>query len=386
MKIKERTPDQYKESCHRKVVAFVGLVFLTFFMLLSSCAHAQQPKFGTAPTKKVNKTKANVKKFFKYSTFYGAINGGNSISDVDVFSITNGLQTNTIETPFDYSITFGVRKIARLGYENRANVFYDGTEKSYSDAATIGKLTGFEFLFEADYTRQQGTNFLNQHHFLRYVANRWIAKVEYMQDGFADIQYFEASQRYRHKLGKKLSVNIGAAQRLSEPYGYDPLEEWMLSNGNLHYTDLAIQEGYSVQFDGQGGETYFNPAGNEVATSTEIWEGVIIPQVLANYTEKKRDQLDQTIQYSVVVGVDFYHYTKTFWVHSWGNLMPYHIDSGGDYSYHSYNNGQWLDYSGGLIFGYKFNKSLGVFIEGKYNKYWNRNWHDFSVGVNYVIF
>ena len=39
------------------------------------------------------------------------------------------------------------------------------------------------------------------------------------------------------------------------------------------------------------------------------------------------------------------------------------------------NNG--MDYSGGLIFGYKYNKSLGVFIEGKYNKYWNREWHDF---------
>ena len=25
-------------------------------------------------------------------------------------------------------------------------------------------------------------------------------------------------------------------------------------------------------------------------------------------------------------------------------------------------------------------------IEGKYNKYWNRLWHDFSVGLNYVIF
>ena len=39
----------------------------------------------------------------------------------------------------------------------------------------------------------------------------------------------------------------------------------------------------------------------------------------------------------------------------------------------------------GLIFGYKINKSLGVFLEGKYHKYWNRNWHDFSVGFNYVI-
>ena len=55
-------------------------------------------------------------------------------------------------------------------------------------------------------------------------------------------------------------------------------------------------------------------------------------------------------------------------------------------SYHKFNDGQWIDYSGGLIFGYKLNKHLGCFIEGKYNKYWNRNWHDFSVGVNYVIF
>ena len=371
----ERTPQQYKESCRRKVAAFLGLVFLTFLMLISSCAHAQESKVKTFLKDDL----------FKFATFYGAINGGNSISDLEVYSITNGLETNTIETPFDYSITFGVRKIARLGYENRANVFYDGTEKSFSDAATIGKVKGFEFLFEGDYTRQQGINFINQHHFLRYVGEKWIAKVEYLEDGFADIKYFEASQRNRQNLGRKLSLNIGTVQRLSEPYGYDPLEEWKLSNGNLHYTYLALQEGYTVEFDGLGGENYYDPSGNLVAENTQIWEGVVVPQVLSDYTEKKRGQLDQTFEYSLVVGFDFYHYTKDFWLHSWGNLMPYHYDDGDEFSYHAYNNGQWLDYSGGLIFGYKFSKSLGVFLEGKYNKYWNRNWHDFSVGINYVI-
>ena len=167
---------------------------------------------------KDSKFKTEIKKVFKFSTFYAAANGGNSVSDVDVFSITNGLETNTIETPFDYSLTFGVRKIARLGYENRANTFYNGTENSFSDAATIGKIKGFEFLFEGELARQQGIEFLNQNHFLRYVADRYIVKIEYLQDGFADIQYFEASQRYRQKIGKKLSYNIGAVQRLSEPY------------------------------------------------------------------------------------------------------------------------------------------------------------------------
>ena len=105
--------------------------------------------------------------------------------------MTNGLETSTIETPLDYSITLGVRKIARFGYENRADVFYDGTEKSYSDAATIGKISGFEFLFEADWRRQQGQNYLDQNHFLRYIADDWIAKVEYLQDGFADIELID---------------------------------------------------------------------------------------------------------------------------------------------------------------------------------------------------
>ena len=31
-------------------------------------------------------------------------------------------------------------------------------------------------------------------------------------------------------------------------------------------------------------------------------------------------------------------------------------------------------------------QSLGYFFEGKYNKYWNREWYDFKFGVNYVIF
>ena len=358
--------------------------------------------------------KPQLKKVFKFSTFYGAVNGGTSLSNVDVCSVTNGLQTTTIETPFDYSVTLGVRKIARFGYENRANTFYNGTENTFSDAATIGKVKGFEFLFEADYRRVQGENYLDQHHFLRYVSEcgdsqctnpicvkNFTTKVEYLEDGFADIKYFEASERYRHKIENldkldflpkilkegKLSFNVGAVQRLSEPYGYDPLEEWKLSNGNLHYTFLALEEGYTTIFDGQGDVEYFDPSGNSVATSTEVWEAVAIPEMLANYTSKKRDQQNQTIQHSLVFGFDYYYYSKTFWLHSWGNLMPWHYNDGSEFSYHKYNDGeQWMDYSGGLIFGYKYNKHLGMFVEGTYNKYWNREWHDFSLGLNYVIF
>ena len=331
--------------------------------------------------------KETVKKTFKFSTFYAAVNGGNSLSDVNTFTVNTGqLVSGVTKTPFDYSINLGVRKIARFQYENRANVFYNGTENTYSDAANIGKIKGFEFLFEGDLRRVQGKNYVDQHHFLRYVADDWIAKVEYLQDGFADIKFFEASQRYRYNVSNKFSVNVGAAQRLAEPYGYDPLAEWLLNNGNIHYTYLAIQEGYTVDFSDPNMITYSNPSGDIVATNTEVWEALIIPDVLANYDERKRNEQGYKMEYSMVLGFDYYHYSKEFWIHTWGNVMPYHVNTNNEYSYHNYQGGQWVDYSGGLILGHKFNKHLGVFAEGKYNKYWNRKWHNFSVGVNYVIF
>ena len=240
------------------------------------------------------------KKVLKRATFYTSINGGNSLSDDDTYSVSTGpLTTGIIKTPFDYSITFGIRKIARFGYENRANAFYDGTENSYGDAATIGRYKGFEFLFEGDWRRQQGINYLDQNHFLRYVSKNWLVKTEYVQDGFADVKYFETSQRARINATKKLSFNVGIVQRISEPYGYDPLEEWLLENNQLHYTHLAIQEGYTVDVQNS---VYYEPNGDICALSSDVWTEVVIPQVLDDYVIKKRNELSSQWNHSVVIG------------------------------------------------------------------------------------
>ena len=322
-------------------------------------------------------------KAFKFATFYSAVNGGNSIADQTVYSVGNGLSSSEIQTPYDYSLTVGLRKIARFGYENRAQTFYDGTETSWSDGANVGKRNGLEFLTEVKYKRQMGQEFLDQNHFLRYVGDKYIVKGEFLQDGFADISYFEISQRYRQKIGEKFSFNIGIAQRASEPYGYNPLAEWSLNNNDIHYTYLALQEGYTVDVPNN---EYFSPDGESVATSTEVWEAVVIPEVISDYVDRKRSGLDKLIQHSVIAGFDYYHYTDDFWLHAWGNVMPYHLDSGNEFMYHNSVGGQWLDYSGGAIVGYRYNKHLGLFLEGKYNKYWNREWYNFKCGVNYVIF
>ena len=326
----------------------------------------------------------NLKSIFKYSTMYAAVNGGTSLGDDQIWSVTSGaLEEETIKTPFDYNISIGIRKIKRFGYENRANTFYNGTERSYSDAATIGRVDGFEYLFEADFVRRLGIDYINQHHFVRYVADKWVSKVEYLEDGFADIKYFEASERFRLQIKDgKLSFNIGAVQRLAEPYGFDPLADWVLDNGTLHYTYLALQEGYNITLDGQ----YLAPNGESVATSQEVWEEVVIPQMLDEYVIKEKNKLPNVWNHSLIVGFDYYHYKKDYWLHAWGNVLPLHWLDDNEYSYNTFNGGNWIDYSGGIIFGYWFNKNLGIFIEGKYNKYWNREWHNFSFGVNYKIF
>jgi len=254
-----------------------------------------------------NVANAQIKKAFKFSTFYVATNGGTSLSDRDVYSIDgSALVYDTIFTPFDYSLTMGIRKIKRFPYEARTQ-FKDGLETSFSDAASVG-LSPFEYLFELDYRRQEGVEYFDQNHFLRYVKPLWLAKVEYLKEGFADIEYFESTARLRINSKKKISFNIGAVNRLAEPYGYDPLEEWTNNIGNVHYTQLAIQEGYSIDvFQSE----YKDPNGNVVANNSAIWEEIVIPTVLKNYVDKKRNELPQQLQNSLVVGFDFIIIRKT---------------------------------------------------------------------------
>ena len=106
----------------------------------------------------------------------------------------------------------------------------------------------------------------------------------------------------------------------------------------------------------------------------------------SKYTERQLSISKSIFEYSLIAGFDYYKYSKNFWLHAWGNIMPIHVNTNNEFSFHRYNGGQWTDYSAGLIFGHKLTKSLGLFAEGTYSKYWNRNWHKFSMGINYIIF
>ena len=317
----------------------------------------------------------------KFATFYTAVTGNNSLADVSLYSInpiTGVLEEEIIETPFDYTLAFGVRKIQRLDYENRKTVFYNGTESSVSDAATVGNVDGLEYMFEFDYKRQQGNKFVDQQHFLRYLHDHWILKTEYVQDGFADLRYFEASQRYRYNINKKFSINAGLVQRFSEPYGFDPLDGLTEPEFSL----IALEQGYVADIV----EGTWSIGNTTIAENSDVWRLVVLPEILSEYSEQERAQLSNQWNHSLVLGYDYYHYTKTFWFHSWASVLPLHVSAKNEYSYSNFIDGNtWFDYTGGVILGWQVNKRLGLFTEGKYHKYWNRIWHDFSIGFNYVI-
>ena len=68
----------------------------------------------------------------------------------------------TPERSNDYIVSYGIRKIARMDYENRTNRFYDGSEQNSSLSSNIGNIKGLEYLFQYSKGRQRGRNFKSE--------------------------------------------------------------------------------------------------------------------------------------------------------------------------------------------------------------------------------
>ena len=87
-------------------------------------------------------------------------------------------------------------------------------------------------------------------------------------------------------------------------------------------------------------------------------------------------------------------------MHIYGNwILPHHryIQGDTDFSYLNRNNWgkgglrqdseyeQWSDYQAGMMFGWKLWKSCGIFAEGEYTKFWDREIFNTNVGLNITL-
>jgi len=365
------------------------------------------------------------KELFKYSTIYVAGDMQNPKEEAkDYFVRTNpdgGLYdipvvvdgTNYHE--FDYRYGFGIRKLARYDYEVKGKQYYDGTENNVGLSATNSPVKGLEYVFHWEKERERDELYNNHRYFLKHSGKYHMVKVESRKQGKIDFNYQSAEVRAKLPIGKEFSLSAGVMYRTHErPYGYNPVEIWLNETNefgnavNPWYT-LGFLYGYTDHFatiNVDGGtiyDWYWEDADGNVVAHTDLeFRETVFTNLMNRYNNEIWAELDAFGVLSPVVGFDWYHYKNSFWMHVYGSyLPPYHKYIQGDenFSYLNRNNQgvdgptidgeegyeQWEDYQTGLVFGWKLSKSIGVFFEGEYTKFWDSEIYNSSVGLNITL-
>ena len=339
-----------------------------------------------------------LKEIFKYSTFYGAYSQTNAIQNNQTFYVTqqNELIETTQRNPADFMMTYGWRKLANFQYEDR-NRFYIGDENNASTKSNIGNVKGLEYLFQYSTGRQQGREFENQQAFIRYLAKWWLVKGEYKKNELVDLNYKSAEARARFAIGKKLSLSLGFVYRFyDKAYGHNPVQLYLEDNmwWNLAYnyaghTDNLYQminpsTGQSMGYDYQ----WFNQEGELIAASDADYRNGVFQNVVNEYNEEQLSMIGGFEQISAIAGLDFYHFRNNFWLHIYGNVLPYHELLSGDerYSYDNfYGSNDYIDYSAGGVLGIRITKNIGLYGEINLQRYWDRSIKTIRAGVNIKI-
>ena len=370
---------------------------------------------------------------FKYATIYVAADMREAYETKypDYFIRTNpddlyaipDVIDETIYHPFDYRAGVGIRKLARYDYEIKQN-YIDGTENMIGISAPTGAVKGFEYLFHYEKERERGEEFDNTRFFLRHTGKYHIVKLESRKQGNVDFQYQSAEVRFRLPIGRKLSFSIGAIARSHEKaYGYNPIEIWL--NETMTYIDsntgeerelvinnwweLGYLYGYEDEFteyknlsDGTSFYDYIwrDENANIVAYGDRDFRDRIYGGLMNRFNEERWNLLDPFMEVAPIVGFDFYHYRPKFWLHAYANcILPYHHYFKGDENLSYLNRNNWgkgglkkdsqleqfSDYQGGLIVGLKITKTLGLFLEGEYIKFWDSEIINSSVGLNFRL-
>jgi hypothetical protein len=366
------------------------------------------------------------KELFKYSTIYVAGDMQNPKEEVkDYFVRTNpsgGLydipivEDGTVYHEFDYRYGIGIRKLARYDYEVKGKQYYDGTENNVGLSATNSPIKGLEYVFHWEKERERDELYDNHRYFLKHSGKYHMVKLESRKQGKINFNYQSAEVRAKLPIGKEFSLSAGVMYRTHErPYGYNPIQIWLNEsdeNGNAvnpWYT-LGFYYGYddhytTTQYQGQTLYDWYwtDPDGNIVAHTDLEFRETVFTTLMNRYNNEIWDTIDSFGVVSPVVGFDWYHYKNNFWMHVYGSyLPPYHHYVKGDeqFSYLNRNNwsvdngptiggdeeyDQWEDYQTGLVFGWKLSKSIGVFFEGEYTKFWDSEIYKSSIGLNITL-
>ena len=366
--------------------------------------------------------------FLKYGTVYAAGNIGNAkLEQTKYFVRTNPdnlydiprVVDQTTYHPNNYRIGVGLRKLARFGYESKPN-FYNGTENNVGLSAPTAAVKGLEYLLHWEKQRVDGNEFDNRRLFVRHTGKYHIGKFESRESGNVGFEYMSGEVRARLPIGNKFSISAGIIYRTHQKaYGYNPIEIWLNETMIDEYSgeeipanpwySLGYEYGFQDAFyssevynsDGTTSQIYnylwTNDRGDIVAYTDEDFRDRIFGSLMNRFNREAWAELDAFAEIAPIVGFDFYHYKNNFWLHAYGNwIMPHHsyVEGNEDFSYlhrNSWGKGghndllggeQWDDYQAGLMFGWKITKSIGIFVEGEYTKFWDSEIFNSNFGIN----
>ena len=366
--------------------------------------------------------------FLKYGTVYAAGNIGNAkLEQTKYFVRTNPdnlydiprVVDQTTYHPNNYRIGVGLRKLARFGYESKPN-FYNGTENNVGLSAPTAAVKGLEYLLHWEKQRVDGNEFDNRRLFVRHTGKYHIGKFESRESGNVGFEYMSGEVRARLPIGNKFSISAGIIYRTHQKaYGYNPIEIWLNETMIDEYSGEEIPAnpwyslGYEYGFqdalysstvynsDGTTSQIFnylwTNDRGDIVAYTDEDFRDRIFGNLMNRFNREAWAELDPFAEIAPIVGFDFYHYKNSFWLHAYGNwIMPHHsyVEGNEDFSYlhrNSWGKGghndliageQWDDYQAGLMFGWKVTKSIGIFVEGEYTRFWDSEIFNSNFGIN----
>tara|TARA_B100001093_G_C26844391_1_gene1022077 strand:+ start:1154 stop:2383 length:1230 start_codon:yes stop_codon:yes gene_type:complete len=368
--------------------------------------------------------KKTYKDIFKYSTVYVAGNVDNPKENPKDYFVRTNPDGNLYAPPvvvdgtdyydFDYRYGVGIRKLARFDYEIKGKHYYDGTENNIGLSAPNSPVSGLEYTFHYEKERSRDEEYKNHRYFIKHSGDYHVVKLESRKQGKVDFNYKSAEVRAKLPIGKKISISAGAIYRTHvRPYGYNPVEIWLNETNedgwpmNPWYS-LGFEYGYDdiyyTQEDQNGNEIsdwyWINPEGEIVAHTDLEFRDTVFADLMNRFNNEIWSELDVFGVVSPIVGFDVYHYKSNFWLHAYGSyLLPYHKYVQGDesFSYLNRNNWglggliqdseleQWEDWQAGVSLGWRLSKSVGVFIEGEYTKFWDSEIYQSSIGVNFRL-
>ena len=115
--------------------------------------------------------------FIKYSTFYASGNVSSPLAAQQNLSFTGSdIEDEIIEVEYDYNYSFGIRKMARFKYQIKKGHFYDGSENELTDNATLGAVTGWEYLIKYSDVRKAGNKYKEQDYWYDMWVNHLLLK------------------------------------------------------------------------------------------------------------------------------------------------------------------------------------------------------------------